>query len=137
MTRRTAPPHHINLVHIDYPENFGLSDLWQEWLSRWCPLQSQLELPDDNDNHEGASSSSSSLFVRNHRLCGVLTVWVLLSASDAPCPLWVVDTCTVTKDMVAVYKVGGGRALIGRGVPFSPYSLVWCPGHEAIQCLDL
>ena len=35
VTRRTAPPHHMSLVHLDYPAHFSYDQLYREWSERW------------------------------------------------------------------------------------------------------
>jgi hypothetical protein len=85
-TRRQAPPDHMPLVHIDYPKDYNLEDIYREWACRW----------------EGILPSDLTV---NYKLKGVLTVWVALS-DVSNFPLWVADASTVIADETVVYKVG-------------------------------
>ena len=109
ITRRTAPPNHISLAHVDYPVDYNLKNLWHEWSNRWEPLLL-------NKNNE-----DSNAFVNSHRLCGVLTVWILLSPryKDTKYPLWIADASTVGKDDSVVYRVGRRSSV---GVHYSPHT---------------
>jgi hypothetical protein len=40
VTRRRAPPDQMSLVHIDYPLDFELKEVLDEWKERWKLLHS-------------------------------------------------------------------------------------------------
>ena len=87
VTRRTAPPHHMSLVHMDYPAHFSFDQLYGEWSERWRDI-----LTDD---------TKESLHRRT--LLGVLTVWVATTPVQNY-PLWV--AAPVPQDECTIYKVG-------------------------------
>lgn len=89
VTRRSAPPDHLSLIHIDYPSSYDLKDLYSEWKTRWNGI-----LPHD---------------ICNYRLKGVLTVWIA-QKEVTNFPLCV---ATTSANNTVVYRVGGKKHSVG------------------------
>lgn len=110
VTRRAVPPDGMPLVHIDYrctktsscsssdndTGGYSFFNLVQEWKSRWSTL-----------------SGWTDGFVNHYELVGVVTLWVLLSATAGKHPLWVAQAVDHDNDrqFLRHYKVKGKNIL--------------------------